>query len=58
MTRVLHCADLFAGCDAVVRADNDDEVLEQAAVHTREVHDLAELDDATVAAVRGAIREE
>lgn len=58
MTRVLRCTELFTGCEAVVRADTDAEVLDQAAAHTRDVHGLAELDDATVAAVQGAIRDE
>jgi predicted small metal-binding protein len=58
MTRVLRCGDLFDGCEAVVRAEDDGAVLDQAATHVRDVHGINQLDDATVSAVRGAIREE
>lgn len=56
MTMTLSCSDLFEGCPAEVRAESTDEVLRQAAAHAAEVHGLTELDDGTVAAVRGAIR--
>lgn len=57
MAKVLHCDDVVPGCDAVVRADSEDEILTQAAAHASEAHGLTDLDEATVAAVRDAIRE-
>ena len=38
MAKILRCSDLGFDCDAVVRADSDEEVLQQAATHAREVH--------------------
>jgi predicted small metal-binding protein len=52
----LRCAELFPGCDAEVQAESEEEVLDIAAAHAREVHGLESLDDATVTAVKGAIR--
>jgi predicted small metal-binding protein len=57
MSKILKCADLFEGCTAQVRADSEDEVLRQAAEHAREVHGLQQIDDATAAKVKGAIRD-
>jgi predicted small metal-binding protein len=52
----LRCADLFPGCDVEVHLPTEDDVLTAAAAHAAAVHGVTELDDATVAAVRGAIR--
>jgi predicted small metal-binding protein len=40
-----------------VRADSEEEVLRQAAEHAREVHGVQQIDDATAAKVKGAIRD-
>jgi len=52
----LHCSDLFPGCDAEIHLPNEDDVLAAAAAHAADAHGVTELDAATVAAVRGAIR--
>jgi predicted small metal-binding protein len=52
----LKCGDVVPGCPAEINADSEDEVMRQAAVHARDAHGLTELDDATISAVRGAIR--
>ena len=44
------------GCPAEVTADSEEEVLRQAAEHARVDHGMAEIDDATLAKVQGAIR--
>jgi predicted small metal-binding protein len=41
------CRDVGFDCDAVVRADSDEEVLTQVATHAREVHGLQQIDAAT-----------
>ena len=51
----LECGKLFDGCEGVVEAANNDEVLAQAAEHVRAEHGLASMDPATVAAVTQAI---
>ncbi|MCX6217161.1 DUF1059 domain-containing protein [Spirosoma sp.] len=36
--KTLHCRDAGFDCEAVVRADTDEEVLAQAAQHAQQVH--------------------
>lgn len=42
MARELNCRDLGFDCDGVVVAENDDEVVAQAAQHAREVHGMTD----------------
>ena len=52
----LHCKDVGFACDAVVRADSEDEVLRQGAEHAKKVHGLTDLDAETVAKIRSKIQ--
>ena len=36
--KTLHCSDAGFDCKAVVRGNSDEEILQQAAVHAKEVH--------------------
>jgi predicted small metal-binding protein len=57
MTKVLKCGDLMPGCSFEARAETEDEILQAAAVHAKEVHGL----DATpelVEQVKGVIKDE
>ncbi len=36
--KTLQCRDVGFDCDAVVRAETEEEVLQQAAAHAKEVH--------------------
>ncbi|HVM41144.1 MAG TPA: DUF1059 domain-containing protein [Acidimicrobiia bacterium] len=38
--KVLHCRDAGFDCDAVVRAESDDEILDQVRPHTEEAHQV------------------
>ena len=38
MAKVLKCRDVGFDCDAVVRADTEEEALQQAAAHAETVH--------------------
>ena len=61
MARELHCRDLGFDCDGVVVAENDDEVVAQAARHARDVHGLSEpelADPAFADQVRGHIHDQ
>lgn len=58
MSKVLHCRDLGFECEAVVRAESEDEILAQAAEHARTVHNLDEISAELVESVRAAIREQ
>ncbi len=40
MTKVLECGSLMPGCDFQAKGATVDEVLQQAAVHAKEVHGL------------------
>jgi predicted small metal-binding protein len=57
MTRELNCRDAGFDCEAVVRAETDDEVMAQAAVHVREVHGMDEIDDTTANHIRSQIHD-
>lgn len=60
MARELHCRDLGFDCDGVVVANNDDEVVAQAAEHARDVHGMTEeqlRDPAFAEQVRGQIHD-
>ena len=58
MAKVLRCRDVGFDCDAVVRADSDDEVLAQVAQHAARDHGLPEVGDDVVQKVLASIRTE
>lgn len=58
MLKVLHCRDVGFDCEAVVKAETEEEVLRQAAEHAQSVHGLTEITDEVVQKVRAAIHEE
>ena len=58
MAKVLHCSDVGFECDGVIRAETEEEVLQQAAEHARTAHNLQELSEEVVGKVREAIRDE
>lgn len=51
----LRCQDVGFACDAVVRADTEEEVLRQGAEHARERHGMMTLDEKTVEKIRSEI---
>lgn len=57
MTRELNCSDAGFDCDAVVRADTDEEVMAQAATHARDVHGLEQIDAETAQKIRSQIHD-
>ena len=57
MTKHLACGDVFAGCEATVEAEPEEEVLAQAAEHARAVHGIEEITPELAAQVAGAIRD-
>ncbi len=52
----LRCRDVGFDCQAVVRADTEENVMRQAADHARTQHDLKQLDEATTQKIRSKIR--
>ena len=57
MVKVLRCRDLGPDCDAEVRGETVDEILEQVGKHAQAVHGL-EVTPELVEAVRSAIKDE
>jgi predicted small metal-binding protein len=57
MARELLCGDVFEGCDGVVVADTDDEVMAQAAQHAADAHGVEEVDDETASVLQAAIHD-
>lgn len=58
MAKVLRCSDVGFECEAVIRAESEEEVLKKAAEHAQSVHNLKEISDEVVEKVRAAIRDE
>jgi predicted small metal-binding protein len=58
MSKYLRCDDIFAGCAGEVRAESEEDVLKQAAEHARRDHGVEEIDEATLAKVKAAVRDE
>ena len=56
MAKVLRCGELFPGCSVEARGETEDEVLQHAAVHAQRDHGVTEIDAATLAKVKAAIR--
>ena len=56
MAMQLRCGDLMQGCTEEMQGETEDEVMGKAAAHARDAHGILELDEATLNAVRGAIR--
>ena len=52
----LRCGDVMPGCDYVAKAETEDELMQQAAVHAREVHGLEEVTPEVAKMVKGVIR--
>ena len=52
----LHCNEVGFACDAVVRAETEEEVLRQGAQHARDTHGMTNLDPDTVEKIRSKIR--
>lgn len=43
MAKILRCGELVSGCAAVFRGDSEEDVLRQAADHSREAHGVGEV---------------
>jgi predicted small metal-binding protein len=56
MGKILRCGELFPGCSIEARGETEEEILRQAAEHARRDHGLAQIEPATLAKVKAAIR--
>ena len=58
MAKELRCSDVGFACEATITADDEDEVMAQAATHAKEVHGLTDEDLAREGDnIRAAIRD-
>ena len=58
MAKVLRCRDVGFDCDAVIRAETEEEISKKAAEHAQTAHNLKEITEEVVEKVRAAIRDE
>lgn len=58
MAKVVNCRDVGFDCDAVVRAETEEEALAQVAAHAKTVHNLETVTDEIVEQVRSVMRDE
>ena len=58
MTMVVRCRDAGFDCDGVVKAETEEELLQQVAEHAKSAHGLEEVTDEVVAKVKSVIKEE
>jgi predicted small metal-binding protein len=57
MAKVVRCRDVGFDCDGVVRAETEEEVLQQVAAHAKTVHNLETVSPEVVAKVQQVMRE-
>ena len=55
--RELHCADAGFDCEGAIKAETDDEVMQQAAAHAATAHPDFELNEANQAKLRSLIHD-
>jgi predicted small metal-binding protein len=58
MAKVLRCRDAGVDCDFVARGETVEEILQKAAEHGREDHDMKEIPKDLEGKIRSLIREE
>jgi predicted small metal-binding protein len=54
----LKCRDVGFDCDDVMRAETESEIMQQAAVHAKTVHNVSEISEQAVARIRTLILDE
>ena len=58
MTYVVHCRDVGFDCDGVVRAETEQDLLQQVAQHAQSEHGVEEVSEEMVQKVRSVTRTE
>ena len=56
--KVIKCADVGFDCPGVIKAETEEEALQQAAAHAREVHGLNEVSEEVVNKIKSVMTEE
>jgi predicted small metal-binding protein len=58
MKKVIHCKDVGFDCDGVIRANTEEEALQQAAQHASEVHGVTDISPEIVEKIKSVMQEE
>jgi predicted small metal-binding protein len=58
MAKVINCKDVGFDCEGVCRAETEEEVIQMAAAHAKEVHGIQDITPEIVEKVKAAIRDE
>ena len=58
MKKVIHCRDVGYDCNGVIKANSEEEALQQAAQHARKVHGLVEVSPEIVEKIKSVMKEE
>lgn len=58
MAKVVRCRDVGFDCDGVVRAETEEEALQQVAAHAKAVHNLETVSEEVTEKVRQVMRDE
>jgi predicted small metal-binding protein len=58
MAKLINCKDVGFDCEGVVRAETEEEALQIAAAHAKEVHGIQEITPEIAEKVKTAIRDE
>jgi len=58
MSKVLHCRDVGFDCEGVIRAETEDEVLQQAAAHAAADHGVTDITPEMADQIRAQIKDE
>lgn len=56
--KVIHCAEAGFSCDAVVRAETEDEAVAMAVEHAKEVHGISPMPPEVKAKLRALVKDE
>ena len=58
MTLLVNCRDVGFDCDGVIKAENEEQLMQQVAEHAGDVHNVTEVTPELVEKVRAAVYEE
>lgn len=58
MTLVVNCRDVGFDCDGVIKAENEEQLMQQVAEHAGDVHNVTEVTPELVEKVRAVAYEE
>ena len=56
MTLSIACKDVGSNCSFVAKAESEEELLKKVAQHAKEAHGMSNIDAATLAKVKSAIK--